>query len=161
MFTVIKAIPWQGLCIIAVGTMLFYSGWHAQGVRAKAATTKLNDEIGRSHAVIEQQQDQLIWEKKYEAQLQAAANRAVADRLELSRLRAAPHPRLMCHTAAAASGGSPVPGIPLTAGGGPAGSGALPQGPDIDYSERLYAQIADSADNAVEACREALNRWPH
>lgn len=157
MLTALKAIPWQGLCLVAIATMLFYGGYHARGVKEAPKLAKLTTDLSQSKAVIEQQQDQLIWERKYELQLQSAARQAAADRDELNRVRSAPRARIVCVRTPADSG--PVPGETGGAASSAAGSGSVPQAAGFDPTAKLY-QLADDADDSIESIREFISRLP-
>lgn len=144
------------VCIGVAATLWFSGVHHGKGIatascsveRLQVATTT-NRELGRLKGLAE----------KYATQITDANDLRDIAQAELARLRSAPHAHLLCH-APAGSGGRPVPGFPAAAGGGAAGGGALPQGPDFDPSERLYAEVADACDNTVEKFRYVLGLWP-
>ena len=157
MLSAFKAIPWTGLCLVAIATMLFFSGWHAKGVQVKATTTKLTNDLGTAKAVIEQQQEQIIWERKYELQLRTAASEASARLAELARIRSVARTRVMC--VAADSSSSPVSSIPAALPPGLASPGSVPQAAGQDITNDLYI-LADDADDAVEQAREFIAKVP-
>jgi hypothetical protein len=92
-------------------------------------------------------------ERDYATQLSAVQAQTMADRDELARLRAVPHPRLLCH---AATG---VPAVPAGPGRATPEPGALSPGVEFDPTDGLYG-LADEADDAVADCRAALATWP-
>ena len=101
------------------------------------------------------------WDKKklkYQQQLAAAEIEHAANQAEMDRLRAIPHPRIVCHLAPDPGNVSPIPG---QAAGSPASAGSDTQGSPVSFdpTDALYA-AADRADDAIESCRTALNKWP-
>lgn len=94
-------------------------------------------------------------ERDYAAQISAVQAKAVADRVELERLRAAPVSRVMCRSTTPAA----VHGAPAAASSPATGAGELSPSVEFDPTDALYAE-ADRADTIVEDCREALARWP-
>lgn len=144
--------------IIAIALVIWFSGVHHGGGTCQAKWDKQS--LVDSQIVTNEQAKRINEEHRYELQLRAATDQAVAHRAELDRLRAAPHPSVLCH-AAPESSGSPLPGVPASPVPDAAAARPVPPNIDFDPSERLYAEVADAADYAVEACRDALARWPH
>jgi hypothetical protein len=138
-------IGWlREVALIAIIVTIFFSARHMGRqeieLRWDAEKLRVAEQIARE-------------ESNYARQLQTARDQAVEARGELDRLRAAPHPRLLCHAAPAV----PAPGAAPDAG--TAGGGVLPQDAGYDPSPSLY-RLADEADDAVVNCREALAKWP-
>jgi len=94
--------------------------------------------------------------RDYAAQLSAAQTQALADRVELERIRALPHPGKLYVRTTAKPTVLPTFQAPTCI----AGSGPLPQETGRDITDRIYAEIADNADDTVAACRAALAIWP-
>lgn len=148
----------EAVAVIGVVLAIWFSGAHHQkgiddakyNAERVATLTATNTELARRQKV----------EDDYAKQLTQANDARDAARAQLARIASAPHPHILCH-AAAQSGGSAMPGIPSTPDVGASGSRPLPPNLDFDPSERLYAEVADSSDLTVEACRDFYNRWPH
>jgi hypothetical protein len=136
----------RDVALLAVVFTVFLAGRNMgrQEIEAKWETKRAQD----AEQIASQERD-------YVQQLQAARDQAVEAGAELARLRAAPHPRLVCRAAPA------VPASAPSSGSEPTGEGAFPSDARFDPTERIYADIADAADSAVESCREALATWPH
>lgn len=142
------------LWIVLVLVIFFSGDFHGRGV----IQSRWNQAKANEAAVLKAAQEQ--WtksEQRYAAQIAQALSERDHNRALLARIRRDPLPRLLCRTE---GGTSPMSGVPGTSGGGSAPGGALPPTDEFDPSERLFAQVADAADNAVEACREALAKWP-
>ena len=149
--------PWAYLALVGIAIAIFFSGRHSASAQCMAQLTSKDTAIAAALAVSNTQHQQ---EKdRYVSQAAAAKDQLALDDALLARLRSQPKPRLLCHTAPA-SGGGAMPSIPAAAGGGAPGAGALPQRPDFDPSERLYSEIADSCDVAIERFRYVLGLWP-
>lgn len=141
------------LWILLVVVIWLSGDFHGRGViKAQWAAQKTAESV----ALTAERNKWIKQEQMYANQIAQANSDRDHNRALLARLRSAPHPRLLCHTA---SGSGPVPSIPAQAGGGPPGSGQLPAGTEFDPSTDLYAE-ADRADTLVESCRDALARWP-
>lgn len=144
---------------IAAALLAALIGWqiHAYGAReykAGAASVIAAD----AKAAAKQQAEWDAKELKYREQLGEAANEHAANLTELERLRNQPQPHVVCHVAPSASS---LPAVPAAPADSAAGTGALPQASpaEFDPTDRLLA-AADAADDLVEACRDALNKWP-
>lgn len=149
------AYKWLALVVIAV-TIWFSGDHHGQGV----VNGKWNKErLATAAAVNAEHERQDRQRHVYETQVKEADKARDIALVELARVAALPHSHVLCH-AAPASGIPAVPGISASIGLGIAASRPLPPNIDFDPTERLYAEIADAADYAVEQCRNALNRWP-
>lgn len=146
--------------LIVLGLGLYEYG-HIRYVAGEAVVQdqwdaqKGRDAVALAADLIKKQKDA----ESYAKQITDANDARDLIRAQLLRIRAAPVPHLMCHAAAPDNSGA-VSGVPAAAAPGPAGTGTLPQTIDFDPSERLFAEVADPADNAVESCRHLWDIWP-
>jgi hypothetical protein len=147
---------WKLVLGLLVGLGLFLAGWHARGVQAARDLDALK--LSYSQAVAKQQAANLVSEDQYVKQLQAASVQHDQDLSTLAAIRALPVPHLVCH---AVSRRTPVSGLPTSSGASPSSPRVLPEPSpqSFDPSPTVLA-LADSADDAVEACRAAFARWP-
>lgn len=145
------------LAFIALVAAIFFAGRHsgAAMVQGKWNVQKMED----ARALADELSRQAKETHRYAEQIATAESERDRNRADLALLRAAPHPRLVCHSAPSSE--RPVPSIPGAPPPGSAGHWSVPQGSDFDPSDRLYSEVADPSDNAIESCRDLYNRWPH
>ena len=153
MLTVLKAIPWQALLLVAVATVLWFAGYHAGSARYQHLRDM--DQLTAFAAANKQLVANMAKELQYEQQLRQVSAQALANRRELDRLRSAPHPRILCHQAPSDT----VSGSTASPSGGAAGDGSLSQAIESDPTDALF-KLADEADDAIETARNALAQWP-
>lgn len=143
--------------IIAIAVVIWFSGVHHGGAYVQAKWDKQN--LVDAQLVTNEQAKRINEEHRYELQLRAASDQAVAHRAELDLLRAAPHPRVLCR-ATPAGGSGPVPGVPGDSAAHTSGNGLLPQAFGRDLANDLYL-LVDDADDAIETARNTLGQVPH
>lgn len=143
--------------IIAIAVVIWFSGVHRGGAYVQAKWDR--QELAAAELIAGEQAKRIKEEQSYELQLRAATDQAVAHRAELDRLRAAPHPRLVCHAATAGSS-SPVSSAPANPAARAPGDGLLPPAVRRDIANDLYL-LADDADDAIETARNYQARVPH
>lgn len=145
--------------LIVVALALFEFG-HVRYVAGEAHTQAQWDAQKKTDAdalEVDRQHKQKDAES-YAKQITDANDARDLARAQLDRIARAPHPQLVCHTAAPNDSGA-VPGVPGSAGAAAAGHGQLPDNAAFDPSAGLYAE-ARRADEVVEECRDFYNRWP-
>lgn len=159
-------VPWVKLI---AGAVLFAAGagtgWYFGGLGPEASYQKeraahQTDIAADATALATETGKRLKEETAYANQLRTAADQHDSDLAELARIRAATRPgKLRCTADTGSSGtGAAVPGAPS---GGAAGGGTLPQAGSVSFdpSAKVMAGF-DEADDVVEKCRDALNKWP-
>ncbi len=156
-------MPWIDLirklavpaAIITLALTLWFSGdHHGQNViQAKWDAQKQRDRVAveaEHERVYRQEQD-------YAEQLARAKSESDHNRAELARLRALPRPRVLCYASDPAP--TSLPGLPAPSVDHPSSGRVLPQAAGQDLTNDFYI-LADDADTAIEAARDALERWP-
>lgn len=130
------------LWVLAVFAVWISGDFHGRHI----IETKWNEQKLLDKAALQKERD------VYAKQITDANDQRDLNRAELDRVRALPHPHIVCHAV-------PVPTIPSTAADSSPSAGVVPPSSGQDITDALYAE-ADRADALVEAFRDYQNRVP-